>query len=97
MYGAWQEPSPHQNITVIVTTRLGIADSISQLKKVVDNVRWVDWGDKKKDRRKEKQKGKSIPVIIAAQGSYTFSSRSLSIFTLKNPLQLTFDFNDTLV
>ena len=61
MSGAWPEPSSHQNITVIVTTRLARADSISQLKKVVDNVRWVDWGIRKKTEERKAKRGNLFP------------------------------------
>ena len=70
------EASPHENITVIIATVLRRVDSICQLKKVVDTVGWVTLGDKRKDRRKENQKAKSVFMTKAIRASYTFSSRS---------------------
>ena len=71
------EASPHENITVIVSLVSRGVDSICQLRKVVDTVDWVNLvgvGCKRKDRRKENQKGKSVFMTKAMQASYTFSS-----------------------
>lgn len=70
------EASPHENITVITATVLRRVDSICQLKKVVDALGWVTSGDKRKDKRKENQKAKSVFMTKAIRASYTFSSRS---------------------
>ena len=71
------EASPHENITVTVSLVSREVDSICRLKKVVDTVDWMNLvgvGCKRKDRRKENQKGKSVFMTKAVQASYTFSS-----------------------
>lgn len=72
------EASPHETITVIVPPVSRGVDSICRLKKVVDTVDWVNLvggggGYKRKDGRKENQKGKSVFMTKAIQASDIFS------------------------
>lgn len=70
------EASPHENITVIVPLVSRGVDSICRLKKVVDTVDWVNLvgvSYKRKDGRKENQKGKSVFMTKAIQASDIFS------------------------
>lgn len=71
------EASPHENITGIVSPVSRGVDSICRLKRVVDTVDWVNLAGmacKRKDRRKENQKEKSVFMTTALQASYTFSN-----------------------